>query len=106
MGACNGVWVLGDDVDNGVQDAVDEAVVAEGFGLVLAVDKSAVSFWCWDAGGIVHVMLERIVDVEVYRVHDGGLVAWSAGVSNRGERYRGKRDDKRLEAKRQQLEID
>ena len=93
MGARDGVWVLCDSVDNGVEDAVDEAVVAEGFGLVVAVDKSAVSFWCRNAGRVVHVMLERIVDVELYRVHLVGLVAESAGISIGGRVSRNDGDE-------------
>ena len=66
----DGVRILGDCIDNGVEHGEDRAV-REGFGVVFAVDKPAVCFGRRDTGGIAHVMLKRIVDVEVDVVHGG-----------------------------------
>lgn len=67
----NRLGVLCDGLNDGVEDAVDQAIVAEGLRVVLAVEQRSVGLGGGDAGGIAHVMLERIVDIEV-GIHFGG----------------------------------
>ncbi len=68
MGAARDrIWVLGDGVDDGVEHSVNGAIVDQRLRVVLAVHQDAVCFWRVYSGGVAHVMLERIVDVEVDR---------------------------------------
>lgn len=69
MASCDSIGVLGDGVNNGVEDCIDDGIICEGFGLVLAIGQRAVSFWSWYPRGVAHVVLECIVDVEADAVH-------------------------------------
>ena len=67
----DGIGILCDGVHDGVENGVDDAV-CQGLWLVLAVEQGAVCFGSRDGGRIAHVMLERIVDIELDVVHGGG----------------------------------
>jgi hypothetical protein len=71
--ARNGIRVFGDGVDYGVEHSVNGPNVAQSLRVVLAVYQNAVCFWSLDSGRIAHVMLERIVNVEVDRAHGRDL---------------------------------
>lgn len=63
-----------DSIDNRVQHGVDDRI-CERFGVIFAVKKGAVGLWRGYCCGIGHVMLERIVDIEVDCCHDGLIVS-------------------------------
>lgn len=63
-----GIWILGDGVDDGVEDRIYDAV-GQGFRVVLAVEEAAVCLCGWYCGRVAHVELEGLIDVEVDVVH-------------------------------------
>ena len=65
----DGIGVLGDGINDGIQDGIDDAV-RQRLGLVFAVEKRTVCLRSRYRGRVAHVMLERIVDIELDIVHD------------------------------------
>ena len=66
----DGIGILCNRIHDGVQHGVDNAV-GESLWVVLAVEERAICFRSRNSSWIAHIMLERIVDVEVDIVHRG-----------------------------------
>ena len=67
---CDSIGVLCNSIHDRVQHGVDDAV-GERFWIILAVEERAVGLGSRNARRVAHVVLERIVDVEVDVVHRG-----------------------------------
>lgn len=65
---CDGLWVVGDGIDDRIEDRVDDRV-CEGLGVIFAIEESAFRLWRRDRGRVAHVEFEGFVNVELDRLH-------------------------------------
>lgn len=63
------IWIMCDRVDDRIQHRVDDRI-CERARFIFAIEQRAVSLWGRYCGWIRHVMLERIVDIEIECRHD------------------------------------